>query len=179
MEGGGDRCSFSVDDTCRVRGAESVVDVYNCHPRRAGVQHTEKCGDASEARAVADRCGDGDDGDAGQAADNTRQRPFHSGNDDNDRCSPEHLAPGEDSMNACNSDIEEMFDPVSHDPGCLDGFLRDGDVRCPRRDHQDGAPPCPCGLSFLCDDCSGDGVIPGVPDDPSGRAVRNVHNQAY
>ena len=59
----------SCDERGGVGGAEAVVDVDYGDVGGAGVEHAEERGGPVEGGAVADGGGDGDDGDADEAAD--------------------------------------------------------------------------------------------------------------
>src|SRR5438045_2587589 len=68
-----------------VPGAEAIVDVHDGDARGAAVQHREEGGQTLEGGAVADAGRHGDHRLVHQAADYTRERSIHPGDDDDGR----------------------------------------------------------------------------------------------
>ena len=70
--------------TCHSRGAKSVVDIHDAHAGGATVEHTKQRRNAAEARSVANAGRHSNHGDIDQTTNDARQRPFHTGDDDDD-----------------------------------------------------------------------------------------------
>lgn len=126
------------DEGCGVGGSEAVVDVDDADVGRAGVEHAEQSGCTGEGGSVADRGGDGDDGNGDEAADDAGQSAFHSGTDDDGVGSGEDVALGEQAMDAGDADVVEARDLCAKEfggDGCFFGGreiagpgTEDGDV---------------------------------------------------
>ena len=106
--------------------AEAVVYIYYGDVGGAGVEHSQKRGGAVEAGAVADRGGDGDDGDADEAADDGGKSAFHAGADDDDVGVGELLADREKAMDAGYADVVEAGDFGVEEFGGDGGLFGDG-----------------------------------------------------
>ena len=117
-------------------GPESVVDIHDRDARGAAVQHPQEGGNAAEAGAVADAGRHGDHRHADQAGDDARQRPFHSGDDDDDARRREARPLAEQAMQPGHADVVEPRHIVSHQLGRTGSFLGHRQIgRAGRRDH--------------------------------------------
>ena len=87
-------CLLPVDQARHVRRPKSVIYIHHAYVARAGVQHSEQCGQTFEGGAVADAGGDGDYGDSDQASDYARESAFHAGANDDDSGFGEDTAVG-------------------------------------------------------------------------------------
>ena len=106
--------------------AEAVVYIYYGDVGGTGVEHSEKGGGSVEAGTVADRGGDGDDGDADQAADDGGEGAFHAGTDDDGVGVGELVADGEEAMKAGYAYVVEAGDFGVEELGGDGGFFGDG-----------------------------------------------------
>src|SRR5204863_3465815 len=117
------RGSQLVDETGRVAGAETIVDVDDGDAAGAGVEHGQQRGDAAEACAVADARGHGDDRLVHEAADEARQRAFHAGDDDEDVGFEQFVIHGQQPMDTGHTDVVEPLHAVAHDLNGDDSLL--------------------------------------------------------
>src|SRR6266581_1610127 len=129
-----------------LRTAMPRVVMYGRHEkklalaRRAEIQTKKVRGDASEARAVADARGNGDDRNGNESADDAGKRAFHSSHtDDHASLSQLALAVFEQAMNACYADVVERFGAVAHHTRREQRLLRNGDVAGARGDDENGS----------------------------------------
>ncbi|HKF65569.1 MAG TPA: hypothetical protein VKB36_03545 [Vicinamibacterales bacterium] len=115
-----------IDQTGDIRRPESVINVDHRDARRTAVEHAEEGGNAAETGAVADAGGDGDNRDAHQTRDHTRQRPFHAGNHDDGARGGKPLTLAEKPVKTSNPDVVNALDRISHQLGRNGGFFGDG-----------------------------------------------------
>ena len=73
-----------VDHTCKVSGAETVVNIDDTDAAGAGIKHGKECGQASEGCSVADAGRNSDHRAGGKSSDDTGQGALHARNCDND-----------------------------------------------------------------------------------------------
>src|SRR5580704_3156624 len=89
-------------------GSETVVDVDDGDVGGATVEHAEERGDASEAGAIADAGGDGDDRHGDEAADDAGKRAFHSGNTNNYAGLRQFFSMVEQAVNPGDANVVQM-----------------------------------------------------------------------
>ena len=95
--------------------------------------------------------------------DNTRQRAFHSGHNDDDIRALDEFEPREKPMEPGDADIIYALDFVAHDFGGNCSFLRDGQITCARADDGDRAGAFATGL-FFDGDATGHFMMDGVAE---------------
>ena len=79
-------------------------------------------------RAIADAGRHGDHRHSHQSSDDAGQRAFHPGAHNDHACLGQHIAAGQQAMNAGDADVVDMLDVVAHDLRRDHRFLRDGNV---------------------------------------------------
>src|SRR5215475_5565229 len=103
-----------IDQTGYIRRFVSDRNVDHRYARRTAVEHAEEGGNAAETGAVADAGRDGDNGDAHQTRDHTRQRPFHTSNHDDGARGGKPLTLAEKPVKSSNPDVVNALDRISH-----------------------------------------------------------------
>ena len=150
----------AVDQAGGVTGAETIVDVDDGDAAGAGIKHRQQRGDAAETGTITDARRHSNDRFIHESADNTRQRAFHTGNDDEDIGGQQFFVERKKAVDAGNADIVVFLNMVAHDFSGHDGFLGNRDIG--RAGAKDGNHPSAFGLRLEGD---GDGasrfVIPG------------------
>lgn len=114
----------AIDQRGDVRSAKTIIDVDDCNVRRAGVEHAEESGNASERGSVTDTGRHRNDGSRNEAADNRRQRAFHARADDQDGGALQLRALREQAVQTGDAYIGDKLDGVPHQFGgdaCLFG----------------------------------------------------------
>ena len=120
-------------------GTEAVVDVDHGDAGGAAVEHAEEGGDATEAGAVADAGGDGDDGDGYEAAYYAGECAFHAGDADDYAGFGEFLAMVQEAVDAGDAYVVEAGHAIAHKLGGEDGFFGYGNVAGAGGNYGDGA----------------------------------------
>ena len=117
-----------VDHARQISGTEPVVDIDDADSACAGIQHGQKGGKPSEGSAVPHAGRDGDHRTVRKAAYDGGEGAFHPGDRDDDFRTHDFFPAGEQTVNACNTDIIKAGHFISEDFSGQRGFLRDGNI---------------------------------------------------
>src|SRR6266550_1790623 len=137
MDAGSDKSLQTVEAGGHAGGAKAVVDVDNGDVGGATVEHPEERGDATEAGAVADAGGNGDDRHGDEAADDAGKRAFHSGNTNNHARLRQLFSMLEQAVNPGDANVVQMLGAVAHHAGRQQRFFRYRNVARPGGNHED------------------------------------------
>ena len=90
-----------------IAGLEARIDIHDGHVRGAAVEHSEQGRDPAERRAIADARRHGDHRARQPAANHTRQRPLHAGDDDRHAGFTQSVNLFQESLRTRDADIHD------------------------------------------------------------------------
>ena len=129
-------CALRADARRNTPGAKTVVDIDNRYTGAAAVEHSQECGKALEVGPVTHAGRQRHDRRGGDAGDDARQRPFHTGGNDDHVGVLDHRAIGEQPVHTGNTDIVDPVDVAPEEFRRYRGFLGHRNIGRARSNHE-------------------------------------------